>query len=86
LFHLHFWTTALAVIGSVAVALVHGYQSGHQLLNPAVTMTQVGSASLAFAGSIFAVLFLIGHLAFALNAFSMIFSSSAPTASEAQSD
>ncbi len=86
LIHLHFWTTALAVIGSVAVALVHGYQSGHQLLNPAVTMTQVGSASLAFAGSIFSVLFLIGHLAFALNAFSMIFSSSAPTASEAQSD
>jgi cytochrome c oxidase cbb3-type subunit I len=86
LIHLHFWTTALAVIGSVAVSLVHGYQAGHQLLNPAVTMAQVGSSSLALAGSVFAVLFLIGHLAFALNAFSMIFSSSAPTASEAQSD
>ena len=71
LVHLHFWATALAVLGSVSASLVVGWQSGNQL---------GGASGLASANVLFAILFLVGHVAFALNAFGMILKSTAPAA------
>ncbi len=82
LVHLHFWATALAAVGSIAAALTVGWQSGKQLADAYVPYAKVLAASsgLATASVLFAILFLVGHVAFALNAFGMILKSSAPAA------
>ena len=82
LVHLHFWATALAAVGSIAAALTVGWQSGKQLADASVPYAKVLAASsgLATASVLFAILFLVGHVAFALNAFGMILKSSAPAA------
>jgi cytochrome c oxidase cbb3-type subunit 1 len=82
LVHLHFWATSLAAVGSIAAALTVGWQSGKQLADASVPYAKVLAASsgLATASVLFAILFLVGHVAFALNAFGMILKSSAPAA------
>lgn len=70
LVHLHFWATAAGAVGLIGSSLVHGWQVGHQTGALAAV-----PASWAAAGSLFAFLLLVGHVAFALNAFGMILSS-----------
>ena len=71
LVHLHFWATALGSVGAIVLFLARGWQLGHQ---PWV----VPVASWAALGSLCAFLLLVGHVAFALNAFGMILSSKVP--------
>jgi len=82
LVHLHFWATAIGALGSISASLAVGWQSGKQLADPAVPYAQVltASAGLASVSLLFALLLLVGHVAFALNAFGMILKSSAPAA------
>ena len=73
---------------AVGAALVGGWQAGHLLADAAVPAAQASAISLgwaAAAGSLAAILFLVGHVAFALNAFGMILSSTTPT-SEGRQD
>ena len=87
LVHLHFWSAALAAVGSVTTSLLHGWQKGKLLADASVSASQLVVADQAWvlAGTFFAVLFLVGHLAFALNAFGMIIKSKA-SASEGRPD
>ena len=62
---------------AVGAALAGGWQAGHQPSAP--------STPWALAGSVAAFLLLVGHVAFALNAFGMILSSTTPT-SDGRSD
>lgn len=80
LVHLHFWATAAAALGSAATALIQGWQTGKSLADASVTSAQLVQSEKDWAiyGTIFAALFLVGHLAFALNAFGMILKSKAP--------
>jgi cytochrome c oxidase cbb3-type subunit 1 len=83
LVHVHFWATALGFIGALVAWLVGGWQTGQLLANPAVAYADVlrSESSWFFVLTISAVLLLVGHLAFALNAFGMILKSSAPAES-----
>ena len=80
LVHVHFWATALGAVASIVALLVGGYESGKQLADASISLQQVAKAgsSWNFALSVSAVLLLVGHVAFALNAFGMILKSSAP--------
>ncbi len=80
LVHVHFWATALGAVASVVALLVGGYESGKQLADVTVSFQQVAKAGSSWnvALSVSAVLLLVGHLAFALNAFGMILKSFAP--------
>ena len=80
LVHVHFWATALGFIAAVVAWLVGGWQNGQLLANPAVAYADVlrAGSSWCLVLKISAVLVLVGHVAFALNAFGMILKSSAP--------
>lgn len=80
LVHAHFWATALGFIAALVAWLVGGWQNGQLLANPAVAYVDVlrAESSWFFVLTISAVLLLVGHVAFALNAFGMILKSSAP--------
>jgi cytochrome c oxidase cbb3-type subunit 1 len=80
LVHVHFWATALGAVASIVALLVGGWESGKQLADASVSFQQVAKAgsSWNFALIVSAVLLLVGHVAFALNAFGMILKSSAP--------
>lgn len=80
LVHAHFWATALGFIAALVAWLVGGWQNGQLLANPAVAYADVlrAESSWFFVLTISAVLLLVGHVAFALNAFGMILKSSAP--------
>jgi cytochrome c oxidase cbb3-type subunit 1 len=80
LVHVHFWATALGFLAAVVAWLVGGWQNGQLLANPAVAYADVlrAGSSWCLVLKISAVLVLIGHVAFALNAFGMILKSSAP--------
>jgi cytochrome c oxidase cbb3-type subunit 1 len=83
LVHVHFWATAFGFIAALVAWLVGGWQNGQLLANPAVAYGDVlrSESSWFFVLTISAVLLLVGHLAFALNAFGMILKSSAPAES-----
>ena len=80
LVHVHFWATALGFIAALVAWLVGGWQNGLLLANPAVAYADVlrAGSSWCLVLKISAVLVLVGHVAFALNAFGMILKSSAP--------
>jgi len=78
LVHLHFWSCALAVVGSVAGALFFGWTQGAALA-AAKPFAQTMHPQEALLGSACAVLFLIGHAAFAVNAFGMLTTCSSST-------
>ena len=80
LVHLHFWATALGFLAALVAWLVGGWQNGQLLANPAVAYADVlrAGSSWCLVLKISAVLVLVGHVAFALNAFGMILKSSAP--------
>jgi cytochrome c oxidase cbb3-type subunit 1 len=80
LVHVHFWATALGFIAALVAWLVGGWQNGQLLANPAVAYADVlrAGSSWCLVLKISAVLVLVGHVAFALNAFGMILKSSAP--------
>jgi len=83
LVHVHFWATALGAIAALVALLVGGWQEGKQLADASVKLADVARAgsSWNYVFSVSAVLLLIGHVAFALNAFGMILKSSAPASS-----
>ena len=83
LVHVHFWATALGAVASIVALLVGGYASGKQLADASVSFQQVAAAGANwnYVLSVSAVLLLVGHVAFALNAFGMILKSSAPASS-----
>ena len=80
LVHVHFWATALGVVGSVVALLVGGWQAGKQLADASVSLQQAAQsgASWNIVLTVSAVLLFVGASAFALNAFGMILKSSAP--------
>jgi cytochrome c oxidase cbb3-type subunit 1 len=80
LVHVHFWTTALGFLAAVVAWLVGGWQDGQLLANPAVAYADIlrAGASWCLVLKISAVLLLVGHVAFALNAFGMILKAPAP--------
>ncbi len=80
LVHVHFWATALGTVASSIALLVGGYESGKQLADASVSLQQVAKAGSSWNLTLVvsAVLLLVGHCAFALNAFGMILKSSAP--------
>ena len=80
LVHLHFWATALGFLAALVAWLVGGWQNGQLLANPAVAYADVLRAGSAWCLvlKISAVLVLVGHVAFALNAFGMILKAPAP--------
>ena len=77
LVHVHFWSAFLGLLLAVGASLAGGWQAGHQPSAP--------STPWALVGSVAAVRLLVGHVAFALNAFGMILSSTTPT-SDGRSD
>jgi len=81
LVHVHFWATALGFLAAVVAWLVGGWQNGQLLANPAVAYADIlrAGASWCLVLKISAVLLLVGHVAFALNAFGMILKAPAPT-------
>lgn len=74
LIHVHFWCVALAAVGSIVTALAFGWAQGAALATKPFAETSQPLAALV--GSVCAVLFLIGHVAFAINAFGMLASCS----------
>ena len=80
LVHVHFWATALGAVASIVALLVGGWENGKQLADASVSFQQAAKAGATwnYALSVSAVLLLVGHVAFALNAFGMILKSSAP--------
>lgn len=80
LVHVHFWATALGFIAALVAWLVGGWQNGQLLANPAVAYADVlrAGSSWCLVLKISAVLVLVGHVAFALNAFGMILKAPAP--------
>ncbi len=74
LVHIHFWTVALGVVGSVVSSLYFGWTQGAALA--AKPSAAVAQPEAALVGSVCAVLLLIGHVAFAVNAFGMLASCS----------
>ena len=80
LVHVHFWATALGLLAAVVAWLVGGWQAGQLLANPAVAYADVlrAGATWCLVLKTSAVLLLVGHVAFALNAFGMILKAPAP--------
>jgi cytochrome c oxidase cbb3-type subunit 1 len=80
LVHVHFWAAALGAVATAVALLVGGYENGKQLADASVSLAQVAKAGSAWnmVLTVSAVLLLVGHVAFALNAFGMILKSSAP--------
>ena len=80
LVHVHFWATALGALGALAALLIGGWQEGKQLADASVSLAQVAKVGSAWNAALIvsAILLLVGHVAFALNAFGMILKSSAP--------
>ena len=80
LVHVHFWATALGAVASSVALLVGGWENGKHLADATVSFQQVAKAgsTWTYVLSVAAVLLLVGHVAFALNAFGMILKSSAP--------
>ena len=80
LVHVHFWSTALGAVASIVALLVGGWENGKQLADASLSLQQVTQSTRTwnYVLSVSAVLLLVGHLAFALNAFGMILKSSAP--------
>lgn len=80
LVHVHFWATALGFLAAVVAWLVGGWQNGQLLANPAVAYADIlrTESSWFLVLKISAVLLLVGHVAFALNAFGMILKAPAP--------
>ena len=80
LVHVHFWATALGFIAAVVAWLVGGWQDGQLLANPAIAYADIlrAGSSWCLVLKISAVLLLVGHVAFALNAFGMILKAPAP--------
>lgn len=80
LVHVHFWATALGFLAAVVAWLVGGWQNGQLLANPAVAYADIlrAESSWFLVLKISAVLLLVGHVAFALNAFGMILKAPAP--------
>ncbi len=80
LVHVHFWATALGFIAAVVAWLVGGWQNGQLLANPAIAYADIlrAGSSWCLVLKISAVLLLVGHVAFALNAFGMILKAPAP--------
>ena len=80
LVHVHFWATALGFLAAVVAWLVGGWQNGQLLTDPAVAYADIllAGASWCLVLKISAVLLLVGHVAFALNAFGMILKAPAP--------
>ena len=80
LVHVHFWATAIGFLAAVVAWLVGGWQNGQLLANPAVAYADIlrAGASWCLVLKISAVLLLVGHVAFALNAFGMILKAPAP--------
>ena len=80
LVHAHFWAAALGAVASIVALLVGGWESGKQLADASLSLQQVAKAGSSWnlALVVSAVLLLVGHVAFALNAFGMILKSSAP--------
>lgn len=80
LVHVHFWATALGFLAAIVAWLVSGWQTGQLLANPSVAYADVlrAESSWFFVLVLSAVLLLVGHVAFALNAFGMILKAPAP--------
>jgi cytochrome c oxidase cbb3-type subunit 1 len=80
LVHVHFWSTALGAVASIVALLVGGWENGKQLADASVSVQQIAKSTTSWNTvlSVSAVLLLVGHIAFALNAFGMILKSSAP--------
>ena len=80
LVHVHFWGTALGFLAAVVAWLVGGWQTGRLLADPAVAYADVlrAESSWFFVLKLSAVSLLVGHVAFALNAFGMILKAPAP--------
>jgi cytochrome c oxidase cbb3-type subunit 1 len=80
LVHVHFWATALGFLAAIVAWLVGGWQTGQLLANPSVAYADVlrTESSWFFVLLLSAVLLLVGHVAFALNAFGMILKAPAP--------
>ncbi len=78
LVHLHFWSSALAVTVSVVSSLVLGLTQGLALA-AGQSFASLEQTNGAHIGTACAVLFLIGHVAFAFNAFGMLTSLSPST-------
>ena len=80
LVHVHFWATALGAVAMLVSLLVGGWQEGKQLADVSVKLPDVIRAGSLWRTvlSVSAILLLVGHVAFALNAFGMILKSSAP--------
>lgn len=80
LVHAHFWATALGFLLALVAWLVGGWQTGQLLADPAVAYADVlrAESSWFFLLTVSAVLLLVGHVAFALNAFGMILKAPAP--------
>jgi len=80
LVHVHFWATALGFLAAIVAWLVGGWQTGQLLASPSVAYADVlrAESSWFFVLVLSAVLLLVGHVAFALNAFGMILKAPAP--------
>jgi len=83
LVHVHFWGSALGILGSLTAWIFGGWQVGHLLASASVAQADVlrSESSWFFLLTVSSVLLLVGHVAFALNAFGMILKSSAPVSS-----
>jgi cytochrome c oxidase cbb3-type subunit 1 len=81
LVHAHFWGSALGILGCLTAWLFGGWQVGRQLAADATPYAAVLRAESSWFSllTVSSVLLLVGHAAFALNAFGMILKSSAPT-------
>lgn len=74
LVHVHFWSVVLGLLGSSAVWLVGGWQTGRQLADVAIAYPVIlrGESTGFLVLTLSSLLLLIGHLAFALNVLGMI--------------
>ncbi|MEN9653229.1 MAG: hypothetical protein RL303_949 [Verrucomicrobiota bacterium] len=83
LVHVHFWGSALGILGCLTAWLFGGWQVGQLLAATSAAHADVlrSESSWFFLLTVSSVLLLVGHVAFALNAFGMILKSSAPVSS-----
>ena len=81
LVHVHFWGSALGILGCLAAWLLGGWQVGLQLAAVATPYAAILRAESSWFSLLTASCFLllVGHVAFAFNAFGMILKSAAPT-------
>lgn len=83
LVHVHFWGSALGILGCLTAWIFGGWQVGQLLAAASTAHADVlrSESSWFFLLTVSSVLLLVGHVAFALNAFGMILKSSAPVSS-----